>query len=61
MNFKHVYLFLVLSGIFIGKFIPNINKTALDINIKTALVPGQLLRSAHMEKSHLGKASYPVL
>ena len=25
MNFKHVYLFLVLSGTFIGKFIPNIN------------------------------------
>ena len=25
MNFKHFYLFLVLSGTFIGKFIPNIN------------------------------------
>ena len=25
MNFKHVYVFLVLSGLFIGKFIPNIN------------------------------------
>ena len=25
MNFIHVYLFLVLSGTFIGKFIPNIN------------------------------------
>ena len=28
---------------------------------KTALVPGQLLRSVHMEKSYLGKAGYPVL
>ena len=25
MNFKHVYLFLVHSGTFFGKFIPNIN------------------------------------
>ena len=25
MNFKHLYLFLVLSGTFIGKFITNIN------------------------------------
>ena len=25
MNFKHVYLFLVLLELFIGKFIPNIN------------------------------------
>ena len=25
MNFEHLYLFLVLSGTFIGKFIPNIN------------------------------------
>ena len=28
---------------------------------KTALAPGQLLRSVHMEKSYLGKAGYPVL
>ena len=28
---------------------------------KTALVPGQLLCSVHMEKSYLGKASYQVL
>ena len=28
---------------------------------KTTLVPGQLLRSVHMEKSYLGKAAYPVL
>ena len=28
---------------------------------KTALAPGQLLRSVHMEKSYLGKADYPVL
>ena len=27
---------------------------------KTTLAPGQLLRSVHMEKSHLGKAGYPV-
>ena len=25
MNFKHMYLFLVLSGTFTGKFVPNIN------------------------------------
>ena len=28
---------------------------------KTTLAPGQLLHSVHMEKSHLGKAGYPVL
>ena len=28
---------------------------------KTALAPGQLLRSVHMEKSYLGKAGYPPL
>ena len=28
---------------------------------KTTLAPGQLLRFVHMEKSYLGKASYPVL
>ena len=28
---------------------------------KTALAPGQLLRSVHMEKSCLGKAGYTVL
>ena len=28
---------------------------------KTALAPEQLLRSAHMEKSYLGNAGYPVL
>ena len=28
---------------------------------KTALAPGQLLRSVHMEKSYLEKAGYPVL
>ena len=28
---------------------------------KTTLAPEQLLRSAHMEKSYLGKAGYPVL
>ena len=28
---------------------------------KTALAPGQLLRSVHMEESYLGKAGYPVL
>ena len=37
MNFKHVYLFLVLSA-FIGKFIPNINNEhAQDYSC-----PGQL-------------------
>ena len=28
---------------------------------KTALAPGQLLHSDHIEKSYLGKAGYPVL
>ena len=28
---------------------------------KTALAPGQLLRSVHMEKSYHDKAGYPVL
>ena len=28
---------------------------------KTALAPGHILRSVHMEKSYLGKAGYPVL
>ena len=28
---------------------------------QTALAPGQLLRSVHMEKSYLGKASNPPL
>ena len=28
---------------------------------KTALAPGQLVRSVHMEKSYLGKTGYPVL
>ena len=28
---------------------------------KTTLVPGQLLRSVHIEKSYLGKAGYLVL
>ena len=28
---------------------------------KTTLVPRQLLRFVHMEKSYLGKAGYPVL
>ena len=27
---------------------------------KTTLVPGQLLRSVHMEKSYLGKEAYPM-
>ena len=57
MNFKYVYLFLVLSGIFIGKFIP----TLIMSMRKTALAPGQLLRSVHMEKCYLSKAGYPVL
>ena len=57
MNFKHVYLFLVLYVTFIEKFIPNINNEhAQDYSC-----PGQLLRSVHMKKSYLGKAGYPVL
>ena len=58
MNFKHVYLFPVLSEtFFIGKFILNINNEyAQDYSC-----PGQLLRSVHMEKNYLGKAGYPVL
>ena len=27
---------------------------------KTALAPGQLLRSVHMEKNYTGNAGYPV-
>ena len=57
MNFKHFYLFLVLSGTFIGNFIQNINNEHAHIT----LAPGQLLHSVHMEKSYLGKAGYLVL
>ena len=38
----------------IGEFIPNINN-------EHTLAPGQLLRSVHMKKSYLGKASYLML
>ena len=57
MNFKHVYLFLVLSGTFYWQ----INSTLIMSMRKTTLAPGQLLRSVHMEKSCLGKALYNVV
>ena len=57
MNFKHVYLFLVLSGTLLG----NLVKTFIMSMRKTTLAPGQLLRSVQMEKSYLGKVGYPVL
>ena len=57
MNFKHVYIFLVLSGIIYWKFILNINNEhAQDYSC-----PGQPLHLVHMDKCHLGKASYLVL
>ena len=53
MNFKHVYLFLMLSRTFYWK----IYFQTLKMSVReTALGLGQLLRSAHMEKSYLGKA-----
>ena len=56
MNFKYVYLFLVLSGTFYWEVILNINNEhAQDYSC-----PGQLLRSVNMEKSYLGKAGYPL-
>ena len=59
MNFKHVYLYLVLSGI--TYLLGNLFETLVMRTHKTTLAPGQLLRSVHMEKSYLGKASYLVL
>ena len=57
MNFKHVYPFLVLSGIIYWEIYLNINNEhAQDYSC-----PGQLLRSVHMEKSYLSKAGYLVL
>ena len=52
-DFKHVYLFLVLSGTFLLK---NLSWTLIMSMRKTTLAPGQLLRSVQMEKSYLGKA-----
>ena len=53
MNFKHVYLFLVLSGTLL---LENLFQTLIMSIRKTTLAPEQLLRSVHMEKSYLGKA-----
>ena len=58
MNFKHVYLFLVLSIEYY--LLGNLFQTLIMSMRKTALAPGQLLRSVHMEKSYLGKAGYLV-
>ena len=58
MNFKHVYLFLVLSGTF---FPENLLQTLIMSMRKTTLAPGQLLGSVHMERNYLGKAGCPVL
>ena len=57
-DFKHVYLFLVLSETFL---LENLSWTLIMSMRKTTLAAGQLLRSVHMEKSYLGKAGYPVL
>ena len=58
MNFKHVYLFLMLSGTFL---LENLFLKLIMSMRKTTLAPGQLLRFVHMEKSYLRKAGYPVL
>ena len=52
-TFTHFWCFL---EIFIWKFIPNSNEHAQDYSC-----PGAPLRSVHMEKSYLGKASYLVM
>ena len=57
MSFKHVYLFLWLSG----TFLENLFQTLIMSMRKTTLAAGQLLRSVQMEKSYLGKAGYPML
>ena len=60
MNFKHVYLFLVLSFIII--LLRNLFQTLImSMPARLRLASGQLLRSVHMEKSYLCKAGYPVL
>ena len=61
MNFRHVYLFLVLAGAFWNFSLENLFQTSIISMRNTTLAPGQLLRSVHMEKSYLGKAGYPVL
>ena len=54
MNFKYFYVFLVLSGNFIVKFILNINNEHVqDYSCPRA--------TFHKEKSYLGKAGYLVL
>ena len=50
MNFKHIYLFLVLSGTF---FLRNLFQTLIMSMRKTTLALGQLLRSVHIKQSYL--------
>ena len=52
---------LPISGAFSNFLMENLFQTLKMSMRKTALAPGQLLRSVHMEKSYLGKAGYPVL
>ena len=58
MNFKHVYLYLMLSGTFHREIY---YKQLIMGMRRTTIAPGQLLRSVQMEKSYLGKAGNPPL
>ena len=55
------YTRLRISGAFSNFLLENLFQTLIMSMRRTALAPGQLLRSVHMEKSYLGKAGYPVL
>ena len=52
---------LIISAGFWNFLLGNLFQTLIMRMCKTALAPGQLVRSVHMEKSYLGKAGYPVL
>ena len=52
---------LPISGAFQNFLFENLFQTLIINMRKTTFAPGQLLRFVHMEKSYLGKASYPVL
>ena len=52
---------LIISGAFWNFLLRNLFQTLIMSMRKTALAPGQLLRSVQMEKNYLGKAGYPVL
>ena len=55
------YTLLLISGAFSNFLLENLFQILKMSMRKTALAPGQLLRSVYMEKSCLGKAGYPVL